>query len=270
MDTRVNKIPGGYYIKARQIKDSDIAHAPPHVREIWDYLLREANHQGKKKHGFTLERGQLLTTYEDIQEDLHWKVGWRKQKYTKWQCENTMKFLRKPRRNGSMITTKKTTRGLIITILNYDYYQNPKNYESHKENHNESHNESHSLPQTPDTIDKNEKNGRKKEREREGEKSPSPLPKESPKKTSKYPPPSQDEVRKYFADNGYTQESADKFFQFYEEGKTSKGNWTDSHGNIVKNWKQKARAVWFKPENEQKGNEDDEWAGFRERHPEAY
>ena len=55
-----------------------------------------------------------------------------------------------------MITTTKATRGLIITILNYDYYQDPKNYESH----NESHNESRSSPQTPDTINKNDKNGK--------------------------------------------------------------------------------------------------------------
>ncbi len=36
-----------------------------------------------------------------------------------------------------MITTAKTTRGMIITILNYEKYQNPKNYETHSETHNE-------------------------------------------------------------------------------------------------------------------------------------
>ena len=41
-------IPGGYYIKARQIKYSWVANAAPVVREIWDYLLREANHHDKK------------------------------------------------------------------------------------------------------------------------------------------------------------------------------------------------------------------------------
>lgn len=161
---QAKKIPGGYYIMARQAKDSDIAHAPPHVREIWHYLIREANHQGKKKYGEVLDRGQVLKSYEDIREDLHWMVGWRKQRYSKDQCETAMKFLRKPRRNGSMVTTRRTTRGLIITIINYDYYQNPKNYESHNCDHNGDHNEAYNLPQTPDTIDKNGKNGKKERR----------------------------------------------------------------------------------------------------------
>ena len=44
----VAKIKGGYYIKARQIQDSEIAHSPPHFREIWDWLIKEANHKDKK------------------------------------------------------------------------------------------------------------------------------------------------------------------------------------------------------------------------------
>ena len=154
----MGKIPGGYYIKARQIKYSAIAHAPPHIREIWDYLIREANHSGKKKNGEILGRGQVFTSYDEIREDLHWMVGWRKHRYTKDQCESAMKFLRKPQRNGPMITTRKTTRGLIITVCNYGFFQDQKNYENHNDNHNENHNETGDSPQTADTIDKNEKN----------------------------------------------------------------------------------------------------------------
>ena len=42
------KIKGGYYIKARQIQQSKIAYAPPYVREIWDWLLMQANHTDVK------------------------------------------------------------------------------------------------------------------------------------------------------------------------------------------------------------------------------
>lgn len=157
------KIIGGYYIKARKIKESSIAHAPPHVREIWDYLLREANHAGKKKYGEVLKRGQILTTYDEIRESLHWMVGWRKHRYSKGQCEIAMKFLRRPSRKGSMITTRKTTRGMVITINNYCYYQDPKNYESYNESDKESHNRTRHSSQTHDTIDNNEKNDKKKE-----------------------------------------------------------------------------------------------------------
>ena len=64
------KIHGGYFIKARQIKNSFIAHASPCVREIWDYLLREANHSDEKYNGFVVKRGQLFRNYREIREDL--------------------------------------------------------------------------------------------------------------------------------------------------------------------------------------------------------
>jgi hypothetical protein len=48
----------------------------------------------------------------------------------------------------------------------------------------------------------------------------------------------------YFQLNGYTKESAQKFFNFYDVT-----NWVDSKGNKVKSWKQKAQSVWFTDEN---------------------
>jgi hypothetical protein len=59
-----------------------------------------------------------------------------------------------------------------------------------------------------------------------------------------FTPPTLQEVIEYFNQNGYTSQSADKFFKYYETG-----DWTDSKGSKIKNWKQKAQAVWFKPEN---------------------
>lgn len=143
-------IKGGYYIKARKIQESEIAHSPPHVREIWDWLLKEANHSEQTSHGTIIKRGQCVRTYDDIREGLHWMVGWRKMKYSKWDCEKAMKVLKK----ATMITTQKTTRGLFITICNYNTYQNPKNYE----NHTIQTTKATRKPQTTDTINKNDKN----------------------------------------------------------------------------------------------------------------
>lgn len=53
-----------------------------------------------------------------------------------------------------------------------------------------------------------------------------------------------EEVKLYFFENGFSEISAQKFFDYY-----SIANWKDSKGNKVKNWKQKAQAVWFKEEN---------------------
>jgi hypothetical protein len=146
-------IAGGYYIKARKAKESWIAHAAPCIREIWDYLLREANHADNG----TCACGQLIRSYADIQDALHWMVGYRKKTYSKWQCEWALKQLTKER----MTATARTTRGILITIVNYETYQNPANYEHHDERHYAAT----GTPQCRHTINKkvkNEKNERSK------------------------------------------------------------------------------------------------------------
>lgn len=60
----------------------------------------------------------------------------------------------------------------------------------------------------------------------------------------KFIPPEVEEVIEYFVDNGYTPESAVNAFRYYEAGE-----WKDSTGKQVISWKQKMRAIWFKPEN---------------------
>lgn len=57
------------------------------------------------------------------------------------------------------------------------------------------------------------------------------------------------EVIDYFINNNYTKESAEKFYSYY-----SVAGWKDVNGKPVKNWKQKAQSIWFKPENEIKSN----------------
>lgn len=52
--------------------------------------------------------------------------------------------------------------------------------------------------------------------------------------------PSREEVRQYFKENGYTEEYADKAFRHYDLGE-----WKDSNGKAVKNWKQKFATNWF-------------------------
>lgn len=144
------KIYGGYYMKARCIKNSSIAHSPPHVREIWDYLLREANHADNKYNGFIVKRGQLFKSYKEIREDLCWYVGYRKMQYN----ENHMKMGMRHLVKSLMITTMKQPRGVLITILNYDYFQSPENYETTNETTNEQPMSNQGVP----SINKNEKN----------------------------------------------------------------------------------------------------------------
>jgi len=59
-----------------------------------------------------------------------------------------------------------------------------------------------------------------------------------------FQPPCLDDVKKYFSENGYSEQAAATAFKYYHES-----NWVDSKGNKVRNWKQKMIAVWFKPES---------------------
>lgn len=113
-------IEGGYYLKARSIQKSEIMKSPPHVREVWDWLLLNASH----KDGNKIKRGQVITTYEGIREGLAWYIGWRKQTYSIHQIKQAMITLKTAR----MITTTKSTRRTIVEIVNYSLYQDPKNY----------------------------------------------------------------------------------------------------------------------------------------------
>ena len=131
-------IKGGYFLKARKIQESDIAHAPPHVREIWDLLLRKCSYSDGNK----LQRGQCYTSHKQIINELCWYVGYRKEAYSLTQCENATKWLKK----AGMITTTRTTRGMIVTVCNYDYYQNPKNYECWNESRTENRYDAGVMP----------------------------------------------------------------------------------------------------------------------------
>jgi hypothetical protein len=118
-------INGGYILQPRIIQESDISVAPPYVREIWNYLLREANSQDNKYNGYEIKRGQLFRSYEDIREGTKWFIGWRKMSYNENQTKKAMKFLR----DTGRIDTMKELGGVMITICKYDYYQDPKNYD---------------------------------------------------------------------------------------------------------------------------------------------
>jgi len=109
--------------------NSKIATAPPHVRELFELLIREANHEPAKYRGWEIQKGQLFRPYSELREKLHWNEGWQKKMYTPDQIKKGMKYLR----DNGMITTKRAPGGVLITICKYDYYQTIGNYKSTNE-----------------------------------------------------------------------------------------------------------------------------------------
>ena len=59
-----------------------------------------------------------------------------------------------------------------------------------------------------------------------------------------FSPPTLDEVKAYFKEKGYIESAAIKAWNYYDAG-----NWHDSKGTPVKNWKQKMMANWMKDES---------------------
>ena len=62
----------------------------------------------------------------------------------------------------------------------------------------------------------------------------------------KFTPPPLDEVIKFFTENGFSPDLANKAWNYYQEANPP---WTDAKGNKVRSWKQKMRGVWMKDEN---------------------
>ena len=63
-------------------------------------------------------------------------------------------------------------------------------------------------------------------------------------KNKKFKPPTVEEVKQFFKESGYSEESAITAFEYYTDL-----DWHDRNDNPVLNWKMKMRTVWFKDEH---------------------
>ena len=120
-------IPGGYVFLSRKLLRSGIMEKPPLYLKLWVWLLMTASHQN---HG-NLKRGQMFTSLSRMRNAMAYKIGYRRERPTIKQIRGVCDFLTE----GKAIVTTKVTHGMIITILNYEHYQRPENYEGHNERH---------------------------------------------------------------------------------------------------------------------------------------
>lgn len=72
--------------------------------------------------------------------------------------------------------------------------------------------------------------------------------KERKRESVKKAPPHLDDVKAFFVEKGFPVELGQRAYEYY-----TAGEWKDSNGNQVKNWKQKMIAVWMKPESKTQG-----------------
>ena len=142
-------INNGYTIWARQTIESDIFYKkPPEWFKIWFFIVQSVNFKNTKQ----LKRGVGYFNWSEISLDL---TGISRHQFN--ECIKWLKW-------AKQITTQKTTRGNIIFVLNYNKFQDKKNYKTEAETHTKTQAKPKQNRSRTDTITermkecKNEKN----------------------------------------------------------------------------------------------------------------
>ncbi|HPC95241.1 MAG TPA: hypothetical protein PLU87_09875 [Sedimentisphaerales bacterium] len=116
-------IPGGYILYPRQFL-ALLEGTPLLDRAIWTWLNCRANHRATGTRG-RMRPGQLVTTLDDIVGAMRWHHGYVVKQPGRHMIRRALARLAGRR----LIVTRRTTRGLVITICDYETYQNPACYE---------------------------------------------------------------------------------------------------------------------------------------------
>lgn len=129
----------GYILLSRKLIESEIWKKPPLYLKVWVWLLSKANFKDYKN----LKRGQLITSVNEIREACSHYSGYRKETPSAKQIRTVLEWLRNPdggtaegttdgttegTTGGGMVVTTEGTGGILVTICNFNKFQDPKNY----------------------------------------------------------------------------------------------------------------------------------------------
>ena len=177
----------GWFFAHRKMQFNELYLEKPFDRwHAWEHLLVNAEYEERyiqtKKGTVHLMPGQLLIGERDFAEE----VGWTRKKVRHFlgTLEGT-----------KMVTTERTAKGTIVTIVNWGFYQNKGTSEGTDEGTAKGTDEG--------TLYKKYKNYKKRE---EGGDIPHP----------QFSPPTLSEIKAECEANGYTAVNQQKFFSYYE------------------------------------------------------
>jgi len=176
---------------------------------LYLHCLLKANHKPNKWRGIVIESGQFVTSYSKLSCELPMTVQ---------QIRTSLNKLK----STSEVTIKSTSKYSIISITNWDSYQQD-NKQTNKQITNEQQSNNIQV-----TTNKNEKNDNKDKK----------------KGVKRFTPPSLDEVKGYILEKQY-QVDAERFLNHYESngwmvGKTKMKNWKAAVSNWNSRNKEKA------------------------------
>jgi hypothetical protein len=179
----------------------------------WIDILLEVNYSPKKvligNKLIDCHRGQSLNSL------MTWAKRWRT------NASAVRRFLHLLE-SDSMIRVENVSKTTRITVCNYESYQQRRNDSETKMKGLRNDGETDMKTNNKENNDNKENKGGNK----------------------KFVPPTLDEVKAYFKEQGYREEVAEKAFGIYNAD-----NWKDTKGNAIKSWKQKMHSVWFRDEH---------------------
>ena len=118
------RVSGGYVLIARRIAERFFDRPSWHLK-VWMFLLTKAWHKPTQMGDIVVDRGQCLVSLTLISVRCGHKVGRRPVRPSLSQVSRLLKDFKK----SEMIATKNTNSGILVTICNYETYQNPSNYQ---------------------------------------------------------------------------------------------------------------------------------------------
>ena len=202
----------GWISLHRQILDNELWDDKPFARgQAWIDLLLMVNHEPRKivfgKSAVFVGRGSTITSIRKLAE----RWGWSRHK-----TDDFLDLLVSLRMAKIERDTKKT----VITIANYNFFQDSQKEKSHQR----------ATEEPPRDTNNNGNNENKEIRESTDVVADAPS---RPKRERTFTPPTLDEVRAYCTERN-SDVDPKRFFDFFTEG-----DWRDSRGNRVRSWKQK-------------------------------
>ena len=145
----------GFILLARKLLESGIWLKPPAYLKIWLYILFRVNFKDS-----LFPRGSNLFNWNKDSPNIHG--------VSKNQFYETLKWLKRTKQ----ITTQKSTRGVVIKVLNYEKYQDIKKYLSDTDSYTETETIPKQSLNNSDTIIERSKE-EKEIKNREGKSPPS-------------------------------------------------------------------------------------------------
>ena len=127
----IEKLESGYALLSRGVFDSSLWQLPPDHFRVAMYLLLKARHKPNPHtlpDGLKIGRGELVTSMARIAENCSFYENRMLREMGRKKALNILENLE----NIGFLKRNSHSLGTHITICNYDTYQTPDNYNSHK------------------------------------------------------------------------------------------------------------------------------------------